>query len=117
MSTTQKCAEGMKRSSSAVSTVSYLDFQALRSDRYPCENDSTMQSGIGEGRLSNIRLLSAKEAGKILGVNPNAIYTLWNKGLLDYWCIHGTKKTNLDAISAFLEATRNQDLHLDSGKE
>ena len=96
------------------SSCTYLDFQGVRSDRYQCETDAAMEADAGMGRLSRIRLLSAKEAGQILGVNPNLVYTLWKKRLLDFWCIHGTKKTNLDAIAAFLEATRNQELHLDN---
>ena len=102
------------------SSCTYLDFQGVRSDRYQCETDAAMEADAGTSRLSRIRLLSAKEAGQILGVNPNSVYTLWKKRLLDFWCIHGTKKTNLDAIAAFLEATRNQELHLDNddnGKE
>ena len=102
------------------SSCTYLDFQGVRSDRYQCETDEALEVDAGMGRLSRIQLLSAKEAGQILGVNPNLVYTLWKKRLLDFWCINGTKKTNLDAIAAFLEATRNQELHLDNddnGKE
>ena len=62
---------------------------------------------------SEIRLLSAKEAGEILGVNANTVYNLWKEGLLDYWLIHKTKKTNLRAISEFLERTRNVELQVD----
>ena len=57
-----------------------------------------------------VRLLSAKEASKILGVNPNTVYNLWNRGLLDYWRIHRTMKTNVQAISEFLNRTKNKDL-------
>lgn len=59
---------------------------------------------------TTIELLSAKEAGAILGINPNAVYRLWMDGLLDFWCINGTKKTNLQAIVAFLDRTRNTTL-------
>ena len=67
------------------------------------ENNVTMTE-------KQIRLLSAKEAGRILGINPNTVYTLWNRGLLAFWQINGTLKTNLLAISEFLEKTKNQDL-------
>lgn len=90
-------------------SVSYLDFGALASDRYPCERADSPQA---EGMLNAIRLLGAKEAGQILGVSPNVVYALWNERLLDFWSIHGTKKTNLEAIASFLEATRNQELRL-----
>ena len=59
---------------------------------------------------TTIELLSAKDAGTILGINPNAVYRLWMDDLLDFWCINGTKKTNLQAIVAFLDRTRNTTL-------
>jgi len=62
---------------------------------------------------AEIRLLSAKEAGDILGVNANTVYSLWKKGLLDYWLIHRTRKTNLRAISDFLERSKNVELQVD----
>ena len=62
-------------------------------------------------------MLSAKEAGQILGINPNIVYVLWKKRLLDYWNIHGTKKTNLEAIADFLNITRNQELWLEDESE
>lgn len=58
----------------------------------------------------DIKLLSAREAAAILGVNANAVYRLRNAGLLDYWNLHGTKKTNMMAIAEFLEKTKNVDL-------
>ena len=72
-----------------------------------------MQNDEHTVQRDNIRLLSAKETGQVLGVNPNAVYALWKKNLLDFWCIHGTKKTNMAAIAEFLERTRNQELQLD----
>lgn len=60
-----------------------------------------------------IKLLGAKEAGVILGVNANTVYSLWKKGLLDCWTIHKTKKTNLIAIGEFLERTKNMELDTD----
>ena len=63
--------------------------------------------------VENIRLLGSRETAQILGINPTAVYALWNKGLLDYWCIHRTKKTNINAIMDFLERSKNQELSID----
>lgn len=60
-----------------------------------------------------IRLFAATEAAKILHLNRGVIYTLWRKGLLDYWDINGTRVTNLTAINRFLEQTKNTELQLD----
>ena len=60
-----------------------------------------------------IKLMSAREAAEVLGVNPHVVYDLWNSGLLDFWLIHRTRKTNITAIAAFLEKTRNRDLEND----
>ncbi|MBQ4265553.1 MAG: hypothetical protein IJB85_08585 [Clostridia bacterium] len=57
--------------------------------------------------MTNLQLIEAREAGKILGVNANMVYKLWHENKLDYWCIHGTMKTNMNAIEAFLERFRN----------
>ena len=57
--------------------------------------------------MTNLQLIGAREAGKILGVNANMIYRLGRENKLDYWCIHGTMKTNMNAIEAFLERFRN----------
>lgn len=57
--------------------------------------------------MTNLQLIGAREAGKILGVNANMVYRLWRENKLDYWCIHGTMKTNMNAIEAFLERFRN----------
>ena len=57
-----------------------------------------------------VKLLSSREAAEILGVNPHVIYNLWERGLLAFWYIHKTKKTNLEAIHEFLENTRGRDL-------
>ena len=57
--------------------------------------------------MTDLQLIGAREAGKILGVNANMVYKLWREDKLDYWCIHGTMKTNMNAIAAFLERTRN----------
>lgn len=56
---------------------------------------------------TTIELLDAKEAGAILGINASGVYKLWKAGLLDFWCISGTRKTNLQSIAEFLEKTRN----------
>lgn len=78
-----------------------LDLSARLSDIY----DTTMIAAS-----SDIRLIGAREAAQILGVNANVVYDLWNRGLLDFWLIHNTKKTNLAAIAEFLQKTRNIDL-------
>ena len=57
--------------------------------------------------MTNLQLIGAREAGKILGVNANMIYKLWHEQKLDYWNIHGTMKTNMNAIAEFLERSRN----------
>lgn len=59
--------------------------------------------------MTNLQLIGAREAGKILGVNANMIYRLWHERKLDYWNIHGTMKTNMNAIADFLERSRNVD--------
>ena len=59
--------------------------------------------------MTNLQLIGAREAGKILGVNANLVYRLWHENKLDYWCIHGTMKTNMTAIAEFLERSRNTD--------
>lgn len=60
--------------------------------------------------MEEMQLMGAREAGKILGVNANTIYKLWHAGKLDYWCLNGTMKTNLTAISEFLNRYRNVDM-------
>ena len=55
---------------------------------------------------NEVRLLSAQEASKILRVSRNTIYDLWDEGRLGYWCISGTRRTNLIAIREFLERER-----------
>ena len=72
--------------------------------------DYSPKLSVNSAAVERLRLLSAKEAAKILSVNPNTVYNLWNRGLLDYWCIHRTKKTNLNAIEAFLERTKNMEV-------
>ena len=62
---------------------------------------------------TDIRLFAASEAAKILHVNRCTVYTLWDKGLLDFWEINGTRVTNLAAISDFLDRTRNAELQID----
>ena len=60
--------------------------------------------------MEEMQLMGAREAGKILGVNANMIYKLWYAGKLDYWRLNGTMKTNLTAISEFLNRYRNVDM-------
>lgn len=94
-----------------------LDLFPEQSDEWSCQRAKTPLAGGESTQLDMVRLMSAKEAGQILGINPNAVYALWRNRLLDYWNINGTKKTNLHAITMFLDATRNQVLALDNGKE
>ena len=60
--------------------------------------------------VDELKLIGAREAAKILGVNANTVYRLWSKGLLGYWCIHHTMKTNMKAIGEFLDRTKNREL-------
>jgi len=85
-----------------------LDYPSEQSDTYECENN-----GYVFVLEQEIRLLNAREAGKVLGVNANTVYSLWNKNLLGYWMIHKSKKTNLRAIAEFLDKTQNKALDTD----
>ena len=85
--------------SAAGNEKTYVDYLAELSSKIA--SDSAVET---------VRLLSAKEASKILGVNANTVYNLWNSGLLDYWRIHRTMKTNVQAITDFLSRTKNKDL-------
>ena len=81
----------------------------------PARNDAKINLDFsakqsGNCTLEEIRLIGAREAAKILGVNANTVYKLWAKGLLDYWRINMTMKTNMKAIGEFLEHTRNKEL-------
>lgn len=62
-----------------------------------------------------IRLFPATEAARILHVNRGTVYVLWNKGLLDFWDLNGTRVTNLTAIRRFLERTVNMELKKEGG--
>ena len=64
----------------------------------------------GNGSMDELRLLSAKETAKVLGVNANTVYRLWARGLLDYWRINMTMKTNMKAVGEFLERVKNKEL-------
>lgn len=57
--------------------------------------------------MDELQMMGAREVGKILGVNANLVYKLWHSGKLDFWCLNGTMKTNLAAISDFLNRYRN----------
>lgn len=92
-----------------------LDFPARQSDEWPCQ---TADQLTGESKqMGAIYLMGTREAGQILGINPNAVYMLWKKRLLGYWNIHDTKKTNLNAGSDFLGKMHNQELLLEDEKE
>ena len=60
--------------------------------------------------VEEIRLICAREAAKILGVNANTVYKLWAEGHLDYWRISMTMKTNLKAISEFLTKNKGREV-------
>ena len=79
--------------------------EAARNDAKINLDFSANQSG--NCTLEEIRLIGAREAAKILGVNANTVYKLWANGHLDYWRISMTMKTNLKAISEFL--TKNKE--------
>ena len=71
--------------------------------------DYTPKQSINSA-VDELKLIGAREAAKILGVNANTVYRLWAKGLLVYWCIHHTMKTNMKAIGEFLDCTKNREL-------
>lgn len=60
--------------------------------------------------ITDIELIGAKDAAKILGVNQNRIYKLWSENKLTWWSIGGTKKTTKEAIADFLQRTQCTDL-------
>ena len=86
-------------------------------EEYDSESTSTnnlLCPGTNGNMLSTgIRLITATEAARVLHVSRNAVYTLWRKGLLDFWSINGTRTTNLNAIGEFLEKTRNMELQIE----
>ena len=81
----------------------------------PARNDAKINLDFSANQSGNctvdeIRLIGARETAKVLGVNANTVYKLWAKGLLDYWRINMTMRTNMKAIGEFLEHTRNKEL-------
>lgn len=83
-------------------TDNSLDLSAKQSD---------LCNGSTDLRLFNeLRLFGAREAAQILAVGPNIIYALWKNSMLDFWCINGTRKTNLQAIGEFLERSKNSQI-------
>lgn len=58
----------------------------------------------------DIELLGAAEVASILGVNKNMVYRLWDKKLLGWWLLNGTKKTTRTEIAEFLARTKCTDL-------
>ena len=81
----------------------------------PARNDSEIHLDFsanqsGNCTLEEIRLIGAREAAKILGVNANTVYKLWAEGHLDYWRISMTMKTNLKAISEFLTKNKGREV-------
>ncbi len=76
-------------------------------------NNLLSPSTNGNMLSTGIRLITATEAARVLHISRNAVYTLWRKGLLDFWSINGTRTTNLNAIGEFLEKTRNMELQIE----
>ena len=58
-------------------------------------------------KVSDVELIGAQEAAKLLGVNKNRIYELWKNEELTWWCIGGTKKTTREAIAEYLLSRQN----------
>ena len=87
--------------------IDEYDFESTSSNNllFPGTNGNMLSTGI--------RLITATEAARVLHVSRNAIYTLWRKGLLDFWSINGTRTTNLNAIWDFLDRTRNTELQIE----
>ena len=81
----------------------------------PARNDAKINLDFSANQSGNctveeIRLIGAREAAKILGVNANTVYKLWANGHLDYWRISMTMKTNLKAISEFLTKNKGREV-------
>lgn len=53
-------------------------------------------------KITDVKLIGAKDAAELLGVNKNKIYELWKSGKLTWWMVGGTKKTTREAIAEFL---------------
>ena len=88
--------------------------------RKPCSITAESQlnfNGIGAQTRRFWRSFStaytSRETAKILRVNTGTVYSLWSNGLLDYWCIHKSLKTNMKAIGEFLEKTKNTELNVE----
>lgn len=73
------------------------------------QNRAINDGAPGDTPEKEIRLFTATEAARILHVSRNAVYTLWRKKQLDYWCINGTMTTNLSAIRSFLQQMKNRE--------
>ncbi len=87
-----------------VKAYCYRKKQQQPSQAEPAHNSS--------GVVDELRLLNSRETAKILRVNTGTVYSLWSNGLLDYWCIHKSLKTNMKAIGEFLEKTKNTELNI-----
>ena len=87
-----------------VKAYCYRKKQQQPSQAEPAHNSS--------GVVDELRLLNSRETAKILRVNTGTVYSLWSNGLLDYWCIHKSLKTNMKAIGEFLEKTKNTELNV-----
>ena len=91
----QKQLEPKEPARSGIYAKSYLDCPSKQS---------------GNGSMNELRLISARETAKVLGVNANTVYKLWAEGYLDYWRISMTLKTNLKAISEFLTKNKGREV-------
>ena len=95
------------------------DYKMNRRPIEEYDSESTASNNLlcpgtnGNMLSTGISLITATEAAQVLHVSRNAIYTLWRKGLLDFWSINGTRTTNLNAIGEFLEKTRNTELQIE----
>ena len=94
------------------------DYKMNRRPIEEYDSESTSSNNLlcpgtnGNMLSTGIRLITATETARVLHVSHNAIYTLWRKGLLDFWSINGIRTTNLRAIGEFLEKTRNMELQI-----
>ncbi len=58
-------------------------------------------------KITDVELIGAQEAAKLLGVNKNKIYEIWKNNEMTWWCIGGTKKTTREAIAEYLLSKQN----------
>lgn len=56
--------------------------------------------------ITDVELIGAREAARLLGVNKNKIYELWRQKKITWWSIGGTKKTTKEAIAKYLQSAQ-----------